>query len=289
MNILVTGATGFIGRHLTSQLISDGHDVSALVRPDSDTSAVPQKVRIIDSANVETIFKENDFDGIIHLATFFTPAHTNENLHELIESNITFGTKLLDASTKANLSWFINTGTFSQYGEDGSYSPANLYSATKQAFADVVKHYSLASKTNILTLILFNTFGPNDPRTKIFTLWKSAMDSGDMVDMSLGEQVIDITHIDNIIDGYRRAVELLEKDSDRKLNGRIFSLPSQERMTLKELATLFAEVLGKPLPVTFGATPYRNNEIMNPIQGTILPGWKQNMSLREGIKRTFVD
>lgn len=293
MKILITGATGFIGRNLTKRLVADEHDIHVLVRQGPDQSFLPESITVHvipgDQTGFETLFGQDKFDGLVHLATFFTSAHTASDLELLIEANITFGTQLLEEASVSNLPWFINTGTFSQYSGPDNNVSANLYSATKQAFADIVQYYAALDKTNIMTLELFNTFGEGDTRKKIFNLWDTASRTGEPMDMSPGDQIIDISHVDNIVDGFYRAIELLHKDKNRSLNGKKFTLPSSERMSLRELASVFAEVIGRPLKINFGAEPYRPLEIMNPIHGNPLPGWTPRVSLREGIKRTFVN
>lgn len=293
MNILVTGATGFIGQHLVRYLATGKHTVSVLVRPESNTDAFSKDIHILTTPNeyasIQEIFKAGNFDGVIHLATYYTAKHGPEDVKKLIESNVAFGSMIIEAASNSNVPWFINTETFTQYNEDGKYSPSNLYSASKQAFNDVVRYYAENSDITILNIILFNTFGAGDTRKKIFNLWKTAIETGVTVDMSPGKQIMDITHVDNVVDGYGKAVELLRKNDGRQLNGKFFTLPSNERMTLVELSKLFSDTLGKPLKINFGATPYRENEIMNPLQGTPLTDWKPTISLRDGIKRTFTE
>ncbi|MBF05476.1 NAD-dependent epimerase/dehydratase [bacterium] len=289
MNILVTGATGFIGTHLTKRLVAEGHSVTAVIRSSSDTTKLPDDVTTTlfpeKSSDIDTIFQTGNFDGVIHLATLYIAEHTADVIPDLLETNVIFGTKLLDAAARAKVPWFINTGTFAQYSD----VPSNLYAATKEAFSNILNYYAKATNINGITLVLFNTFGANDTRKKIFTLWNSAMRDGKTLDMSPGEQIIDITYIDNIVDGYCKAIELLEKDTLKKYNGAIFTLPSPERMTLRKLAETFSTVLAKPLSINFGATPYRPNEIMEPIKGTPLPEWKPKVSLHDGIRLVFAD
>lgn len=293
MNILVTGATGFIGRHLTKRLIRDGHSVVALVRESSDTSSLPKDVTVSilseQDESFASIFQKHSFDGVIHLATHFLSAHEMTDIETLIDANITFGTKVIEGAAQARVPWFVNTSTFSAYSEEDVYEPANLYSATKKAFEDIVSFYAAAGSIQTLTLLLFNTFGENDTRKKIFNLWKSAIDSQTPIDMSPGEQIIDINHIDNIVDGFCRAIALLADDAHKSLSGKTFSLPSSERMTLRELGTLFFTTLGQSILINFGAQPYRPNEIMEPIVGTPLPGWTPQVTLVEGIKRTYAN
>lgn len=291
MKLLITGATGFIGTHLSKRLIKNGDSVSALVRPTSNFNSIAKEVKVLEipstQMELESLFDREKFDGVIHLASSYMMAHKPEDIKQLIDSNITYGTKIVDAAANKNVRFFINTGSFVQHYNQLPYSPINLYAATKQAFQDILKYYIEASQINIITLELFNTFGPNDTRKKIFNLWDQISRTGESLDMSAGEQVIDISYIDNIIDGFCHTIDLLDKDSKQSLNGKTFTLPSAERMSLRELAKTFSETINRPLNINFGALPYRPLEIMDPIYGQPLPGWKPTVELKEGIKKTF--
>lgn len=293
MKILITGATGFIGQHLVRRLIDRGDSVSTLVRPTSQTNLIPADANILtipeDQTQLEDMLKDAQFDGVIHLASNYLMSHSPEDISSLIEANVTFGTRVLDATARANISFFINTGSFSQHFEGKSYCPTNLYAATKQAFQDITQYYAEVSNTNILTLELFNTFGPGDTRPKIFNLWDKAIKEGRTLDMSPGEQIIDINYIDNIIDAYCIAIKHLSSANSRTFNGQTYTLTSPERMTIKELARVFAEEVKGALNINFGALPYRDRETMVPYEGTILPDWSPRISLRDGIRHTFLN
>lgn len=292
MKLLITGATGFIGQHLIRRLLDNNNSVSTLVRPTSRTDTIPREVSIVTLPEKQTelgeIFKREKFDGVIHLASLYLMSHTPEDIKILIDSNIQFGTKVIDAATAAGVSFFINTGSFAQHFESRPYSPTNLYAATKQAFQDICQYYAETTNTVILTLELYNTFGPGDTRPKIFNLWSNAIADGKTLDMSPGEQIIDISHIDNVIDGYLQAIALTSGEEARSHTGRSYTLMSPERMTLKELARVFAKEVGGDLKINFGGVPYRNRETMVPMsKGEVLPGWTPRVDLREGIRRTF--
>lgn len=294
MNLLVTGATGFIGQHLMRRLLDSGNTVSILVRPTSQTDTVPKEVSIVTlpetQKELEDIFRREKFDGVIHLASLYLMSHTSKDIETLIDSNIKFGTKVTDAATAAGASFFINTGSFSQHFESRPYSPTNLYAATKQAFQDICQYYAETTNTVILTLELYNTFGPGDTRPKIFNLWSNAIKDGKTLDMSPGEQIIDISYIDNVIDGYLQAIALATGAEARSHTGHSYTLMSPERMTLKELAGVFAEEVGGDLKINFGGFPYRDRETMVPMnKGVTLPHWSPRISLREGIRRTFLN
>lgn len=276
MKILVSGATGFVGTHLLPKLAAAGHEVRAVSRDEGSLDSLME------------IMANGRFDGVIHLASLFLKDHRSEDLEPLLESNILFGTRLLEAAARHQVSWFINTGSYWEHAEDGSYAPANLYAATKHAFEKISGYYADSFHINFITLKLFDNFGPGDTRPKIFNLWEKIAATGETLEMSPGGQLIDITYIENVIDAYLRGVELLAEDNEHKLHGKAFAISSGERMTLKELAVVFEEETDKKLSLAWGAKPYRPREVMVPWKtGEALPGWKPRIPLREGIRRTF--
>jgi len=293
MKLLITGATGFIGQHLVRRLLERGDTVSILVRATAQTENVPKEVSIITipptQTELEGIFKKEKFDGVIHLASLYLMSHAPTDIKALIDSNVKLGTLVIDAAANANIGFFINTGSFAQHYNSLPYSPTNLYSATKQAFQDIVQYYAEATDLTVLTLELFNTFGPGDTRAKIFNLWMNVIKEGKTLDMSPGEQIIDISYIDDVIDAYLLAIDHATSTDARSLTGRSYTIMSPERMPLKELSRVFSEEVGSELKINFGAMPYREHETMIPMEnGEILPGWSPKVTLREGIRRTFL-
>lgn len=286
MKILVSGSSGFIGSHLVKRLLQEKHDLCVIVRP---STKIKQKINTFvyrDSPEKLNSFLEKEkFDGVIHLASLFLAQHKTEDIKGLVDSNILFGTILLEAAVKNNIPWFINTGTFWQHYQNKNYSPVNLYAATKQAFENIAKYYIETSQINFVTIKLNDTFGPDDIRPKIFTLWKKISETGQQLDMSKGEQIIDISFIDNVIDGYIELIRLVSKDKNRKLSGKSFAISSNERMTLKKLSETYQRTTKTKLNINWGGKPYRDREVMIPwSRGKKIPGWRQNVTLKEGIK-----
>lgn len=277
MKLLITGATGFIGKNLVARLEKDGHEVMTIGRSFNN-----------DIATITAFMQKEKFDGVIHLASLFLAQHKPEDVKNLIESNVLFSTAVLESAVASKIPWFINTGTFWQHFEDKKYSPVNLYAATKEAFEKIAQYYIETSPINFVTIKLFNVFGAGDIRPKVFNLWLKIAASGEVLEMSPGEQKIDITHVDNVIDGYVRMIELLSKDAKGKLKGKSFAIPSKERMSLKKLSQLFEKITGAKLNIKWGAKDYRPREVMMPWKkGKKIPGWKQRVSLEEGIRKTF--
>ena len=168
-------------------------------------------------ADLIFFMQHEKFDGIIHLASLFLAGHKPEDIKGLVESNVLFGTQLLEASVKSEVPWFINTGTFWQHYKNKKYSPVNLYAATKQAFEDIAEYYIETSPINFVTIKLSDTFGPDDTRSKVFNLWSKISRTNETLDMSPGGQIIEINYVENIVDGYMKMTELLSSKDKNSL------------------------------------------------------------------------
>lgn len=292
MKLLISGATGFIGKNLVEKLLKEKHKVCAIIRPSTKIENLDKRISTyIYNGNVPELIsfmQKEKFEGVIHLASLFLIQHKAEDVSGLIESNILFSTALLEASVKSSVPWFINTGTFWQHYLDKPYSPVNLYAATKQAFEDIAQYYRETSEINFVTIKLFATFGPFDTRSKVFNLWSKISKTQETLDMSPGEQLIDMTYIDNIIAGYLHMITSISKDFKRKLSGKSFTIQSDKRVTLKKLAKIFEKISNTKLNINWGGRPYSDREVMTPWKkGNKIPGFKPAVSLEEGIKRTF--
>jgi CDP-paratose synthetase len=290
-SILITGATGFIGRHLVPRLLSEGYYIY-ITLTENEINPFPKDVKVIvaNNNNIEggrEIFRQYNIDGIIHLAAYVQSyVHDSLDISKLINSNILFGTQILDYAAEANVSWFINTGTYWQNYQKLGYSPVNLYAATKQAFEDIARYYIETNRITFCTIRLFDTYGPNDTRPKIFNLWNKVARSGEVINMSPGDQLIDISYIDDIIDAYILLKNQLFEKSRTIKNGSIFTLMAEKRYSLKELARIFEETTGKKLNINWGGQPYREREVMIPWEsGMRLPGWEPKISIIEGIRK----
>ncbi len=290
MKILLTGATGFIGTHLRQRLNKD-HSLVAIVRPKTDISELQKEniETVIYSGDIKRLINdlsEHQIDGCIHLASLYLKTHESDQISSLIESNVLFPTHLFEIIIKLGIPWMINTGTFWQHYQNKTYSPVNLYAATKQAFIDIARFYQETSSTTFTTLKLSDTFGPGDTRPKIFNLWQQNAQSSEILNMSGGEQIIDICYIQDIVDAYVLLIDLIIQSPEEIED--CYAVTSGVRLTLKELAIIFEKTTNKHLNICWGVLPYREREVMVPwTLGKIVPGWKPNTSIEDGIKITF--
>ncbi len=286
--ILLTGATGFIGKALTQSLIQNGVNVVALVRTEAACRQLPEGcIGIIHSDPNQTLDQVAKYTpaGVIHLATQFMAAHTLDNISSMIDANVKFGTLLCDIVTTLNCPWMINTSTFWQHFNHEVYNPVNLYAASKQAFESIITYYQETSPTLFVHLELCDTFGPNDTRKKIIALLKQTALSGTPLHMSPGEQLMNLLYSDDVVSGFLSLVQQLETQSLSKKSSH-FCLSASELLTLKDVVKTFETVYNVPVPIQFGALPYRPREVMNPTPFyPILPNWKPRYSFKEGLEQ----
>ena len=162
----------------------------------------------------------------------------------MIQSNILFGTQLIEAMTVNGVYSLINTGTSWQHFQNQPYNPVCLYAATKQAYETILAYYMEVSPLKVVTLKLFDTYGPNDPRRKLIPLLHEAAEKQHTLAMSPGEQLIDIVHIDDICNAFVVA-------ADRIINNVIFSqweeyaVSSGKPLLLKDIVKTYEAVTGK--------------------------------------------
>lgn len=289
MNLLVSGGGGFIGKRLISTLLIKGHMISALVRPESElVFFINNKIEILDISKKEIIdsfFKKHKIDGVIHLASLFKAEHVYDDIGSMVQSNLTFGTQLLDLCKTHKIKWFLNTGTFWQHYNNESYNPVNLYAATKEAFEKISIYYVNTSKLNFVTLKINDTYGPNDTRRKIISLLIGQVNSQEPLSLSPGDQLLAINHIDDVVSAFMKMIELVSSDTDRLMCGKTYKIYSHEVISLKSLAKLIENIVGAKLNVRFGDRSYREREVMIPWDnGENIPDWAPNVSLEKGIR-----
>ncbi|MQG88236.1 MAG: NAD-dependent epimerase/dehydratase family protein [SAR202 cluster bacterium] len=181
MRILITGASGFIGGHLVNKLLTQSHEIHALTRQETNLGLFGESLDKIachqhdgSTISILEIIEQTKPDAVIHLASLFIGEHRTEDVQGLISSNILLSTQLVEGMCQNNVRLLINAGTSWQHYQNNEYSPVNLYAATKQAFRSVLKYYVESTDIMVVNLELFDTFGPNDRRGKIFSLFNRA-------------------------------------------------------------------------------------------------------------------
>jgi nucleoside-diphosphate-sugar epimerase len=287
---LVTGATGFIGSHLVSRLVKMGWEVHVVLRarperlPSHAIDGAQVHIHTGSTSNLIEIVKESRPQMVFHLASMFLAQHQSDDIVGLVQSNVAFSTQLAEAMAVNNVRLLVNAGTSWQHYQDADYSPVCLYAALKQAFEAVLQFYVETNAFQVITLKLFDTYGPGDPRPKLLHLFKRIALSGETLAMSPGEQLIDLVYIDDVIDACLLAADRLQ--SGQVVGMESYAVSSGAALPLKDLAALYSAVSGYPLHINWGGRPYRSREVMQPwLNFRVLQGWVPKIDLATGIRR----
>lgn len=290
---LVTGANGFIGSHLIKRLIKDKWEVHIIVRPQADLQNIKGLCRYLKihehdgtTENMFAIVARVAPTIVFHLASLFLAQHAIKDVVPLLQSNVIYATQLVEAMMANHINCLINTGTSWEHYQNQDYNPVCLYAATKQAFASILKYYVEAHAFKVITLKLFDTYGPGDQRPKLFNLLRNAACKQKTLSMSPGGQLIDLVFIEDVVTAYVLAAERLLKKNKEGMEE--YALSSMAPIKLRELIKIYQSICGKKILVQWGALPYRKREVMLPWnKGKRLPGWRPKVTLEKGIKITL--
>ena len=297
--VLVTGATGFVGRHLVRRLLADGAAISAIVR-DQEGHRLPSEVDVITlPCNTDELAKAVATvrpTVCIHLATCFLARHEPDDIPKLVDANVVFGTRLAEAllGLKPEVPPFINVGTIWQHVGGEPYAPANLYAATKQAFADILRFYATQGLP-VVTLTLTDTYGPDDPRPKVVASLVEAFRTGRELPMATGADLVDLVHVEDVVSAFTAVVS----DLSRPVNEQTLCVSadgtsrwlvtSGQPITVREVVDIADRAAGRPLPVRWGARSGRGIGVRPVSTDAPLPGWAPLVSLADAFVALFGD
>lgn len=287
---LVTGATGFVGSNLVRKLVSQGWHVDVIVRSSSDLRLISDVTHVVKVINYDGCMETLSFivensrpDIVFHLASLFLSNHRSDQIEELIGSNLHFGLQLMEAMANSGAKLLINTSTSWEHYQGDEYNPVNLYAATKKAFKQLQKFYIEAKGFRVITLKLFDTYGPNDVRPKILNLLIKAAKEDESIGVTPGDQELDFVYIDDVVESYLLAAERLL--SSKVTDHEEYGVGTGQTMSLKKVVVLLEEKLGKKIRVKWGERPYATREVMSSIDDyKTIEGWLPKVCLPVGLE-----
>jgi nucleoside-diphosphate-sugar epimerase len=290
MRALITGASGFLGSHLTARLVADGHDVHVIVRPKSSSKILEKagtaiKVHVIDATSAPVnIIEAAQPEIVFHLATHFVVQHTPEDVPALVNSNILFPCQLVDAMMRRRVGKLVNCSSAWQHYNDSDYDPVCLYAATKEAFLKLLQFYVAAEGLSVIDLTISDTYGPGDTRPKLFSALYRAAANHETLALSPGHQTLDIMYVDDVVNAFCAAADRLLEMANVGMES--YVVRSDVPVSLRQLVAVFCNVTGLSPRIEWGARPYRSREMMAPwTGGRPLPGWRATVGIEEGIRR----
>jgi UDP-glucuronate 4-epimerase len=308
--ILVTGGAGFIGSHLVDKLLREGSQVSVVddFNDFYDPSIKRQnasrhqdnpgyslfEVDIRDRSGLERVFKNNEFDCIVHLAARagVRPSLSQPMLYS--ETNISGTLNLLELAKEAGIKQFVFGSSSSVYGinakvpfseEDPIRQPISPYAATKAAGELICHTYTHLYGMRCICLRFFTVYGPRQrPDLAIHKFARLISEGRSIPVFGDGTTRRDYTYIDDIISGVRAAIDYDKSDYE------VINLGESRTVELRELIALLEKELDLPAkidrqPLQPGDVPQTFADIT---KARKLLAYNPHTQIEAGIKR-FVE
>ena len=233
MKVLVTGAAGFIGFHTSKALLDRGDHVVGFdnLNPYYDAKLKQDRLARLQGRNgfsfvqndledreaVETLFREERFDRVIHLAAQAGVRYASENPHAYIDSNLVGFLHILEGCRRNDVEHLVYASSSSVYGANTEMPfsvhqnvdhPLSLYAATKKANELMAHSYSHLYEMPVTGLRFFTVYGPwGRPDMSLFKFTKNIL-AGEPIDVyNYGDHVRDFTYIDDIVEGVVRCLD----------------------------------------------------------------------------------
>lgn len=297
--VLVTGAGGFIGSHVTRRMLRENARVSVLVRENTDLWRLADivdrisifKADIRDHIGVEQCIAYSRPDYVFHMAAYGVDSR-QKDYRVAAETNILGTINLLNALKDSSCKKLLNIGSCMEYGnkvgvirEDAVLEPFNIYGGTKAAATILAHQLARENNLDLITLRAFGIFGENEGSHKFYPNIIISLLRGDTVKLTGCQQYRDYCYIDNLMDALVLAVLNLECRNE------VFNVGSGCIHQLKYYVNLVYRHFPNALKPQFGAIPYRADEVWKPHPDVrkikAMLGWIPKISLQEGLVRTI--
>jgi NAD dependent epimerase/dehydratase len=306
-SVLVTGAGGFIGSHLTERLVNEGAHVRAFVRYNSRgdvglLSLLPSETRsrltVIagDLRDVEAVREAvREVDTVFHLGALIAIPYSYRHPREVIETNVMGTVNVLMAAREYGTRRVVHTSTSEVYGT-AQYVPIDEvhplqgqspYSASKIGADKVVESFYRSFGLPVATLRPFNTYGPRQSARAVIPTIITQVLTRDEVRLGALEPMRDFTFVADTVEGFLRI-----GDADSAV-GQEINIGAGDCVSIGDLARKIMRLVGRELPIMAEEQRLRpaNSEVMrlhaSNSKACELIGWEPRISLDEGLTRTI--
>ena len=282
VKVLVTGAAGFIGFHLSQRLLDRGDEVIGLdnlndyydVTLKQDRLAQLKgrsgfsfhKLELADKENMANLFAAASFDAAINLAAQSGVRYSLKNPHAYIDSNLLGFTNILEGCRHSGVKHLVFASSSSVYGantkmpfsvHDNVDRPVSLYAATKKANELMAHTYSHLYGLPATGLRFFTVYGPWGRPDMALFLFTKAILAGQPIDVfNYGKMRRDFTYIDDIIEGVVRVMDKIPDphptwSSDAPDTGtskapyKIYNIGNNQPVELMRFIEVLEDYLGK--------------------------------------------
>ncbi len=235
MSVLVTGAAGFIGFHLSRRLLADGVRVVGLdnlngyydVKLKKDRLAILSEsdnftfvnLDLVDSGALAGLFKENSFQQVVNLAAQAGVRYSLENPKAYVDSNLSGFLNILEGCRHNQVKHLVYASSSSVYGlntrmpfsvHDNVDHPLSLYAASKKANELMAHSYSYLYQMPVTGLRFFTVYGPwGRPDMALFLFTKAILQDEPIKVFNQGLMERDFTYVDDIVEGIVRLLPTL--------------------------------------------------------------------------------
>lgn len=306
--VLVTGADGFMGSHLTERLIREGAKVSIYIRGNSISGTVLYTLKNlapfektfhriltgnIASLDAVELIRENAPDHIFHLAADAYVPNSFAHPREVMESNLWGTVNVLEAARKMpNVKRIVCTSSSEIYGtaryapidEDHPLNPSSPYAASKVAADRTAYSYFNTYGLPVSIIRPFNTFGPRHTYDVIPKFIRLALQNKPLTVHGTGLQTRDFTYVDDMVEAF------LTMGRHPRAVGRSVNFGTGKDVTIRKTAELILRHSGSASKIVY--TPHRTSEVNRLVCGNALAkklfGWTPRFSLEEGLEANIL-
>ena len=305
--VLVTGAGGFVGSHLTERLVELGTHVKAFVRYNSRNDwglleELPMDIRneleivagdLKDSGAVRDAVKDTEI--VFHLGALIAIPYSYVNPGDAVQTNVIGSLNILNASREYGVEKMIHTSTSEVYGtaqyvpidEKHPLQAQSPYAASKISADKLAESFYLSYNLPVATIRPFNTYGPRQSaRAVIPTIITQAL-SKDKVYLGLLRPTRDFTYVQDTVDGFIKVAELPCSI------GEVINIGSGKEISIGELASKIISLIGRDVEIVSDDVRIRpeksevNRLLADNSKAKELLQWEPRISIDEGLKRTI--
>jgi nucleoside-diphosphate-sugar epimerase len=294
-NILITGASGFIGRHLLPLVLHEGITLSAMGRR---TASFPFPVcqymgDLLDRKFVDTCLRNAEPEIIFHLAAYKERSTDITSFYESLNINLLGTLNIFSSSLELpSLKAIVVIGTAEEYGnnicpysEDMRELPVSPYSLSKTYVSHLSEIFFQLYDLPVVVLRPTLAYGPGQGTDMFLPSLMTSLLEDKPFNMTSGEQTRDFVYVTDLVEA------LILASQNTKAHGQIINIGSGIPIKLADIADKIENMIGKKGLVHLGGKPYRNNEIMEYYvevkKAEDLLGWKAKTSIEEGLKETI--
>lgn len=324
MKVLVTGAAGFIGYHLSQALLARGdtvigidnlndyYDVSLkearLSQLDVQSGFQFHRLDVADRSGMEDIFRQHDFDRVVHLAAQAGVRYSIENPHAYVQSNLVGFLNILEGCRHQQVPHLTYASSSSVYGANEAQPfseqhnvdhPVSLYAASKKSNELMAHTYSSLYNLPTTGLRFFTVYGPwGRPDMALFKFTRGILEGSPIDLYNKGDMVRDFTYIDDIVEGVVRVSDRIA-EPDGKWSGqnpnpdtsyapyRLYNIGNNQPVKLLDFVEAIERAAGRKaerrlLPMQDGDVPSTFADVSS-LEAAV--GFKPRTPVQSGIDR----